>query len=578
MLSLFKRGRLVLLLTISLILIKSVNAQFYGTNIFLYISQLFRDLLYGIAQILSPILTREIFIGPYGYVYGRLIIGIVLGIVIFVSAKELPLVKRAENPNKMAGWLAVMFTLIAIIGIPDNVIYVFFSTPIFVGGLFAAILLYLLKGENRIIWAFRGLIYLVLVYVMGQFGALLGYSEIAGIIAGIGGAIFLIASIYNFGRAIFHGAGEAAMRAAPYIGAGGRGLGRGISGGARGLGRGLLRGATGAGRGLQDLSNLWNYGRARLSDEEKARITSKRLRDSIEKQIQSDAVQRDRLNALKTIISDINKKAEKLTPDDLQRLKNNVYAILNQIRETEMQTDAVVRSAEAGTRLLSEVDNNLARNLRTQVQQLIDNQNVREDRRTRLIGLANNINGAIGNAHDLLGRLSTDVLDHHNKSAEFDNLITRVTNAIRNDRFIEVEGLLLRAAEIKNNMQEVLGRIERHTNDVLMMYNGITSSDTGFNAEFQRMTEQEVREAAAAVTVTTADGTERFDSLVIEYIRSRERKQAPQMSKDNYMFFIHYLKERGIGRNEAEIAQKLGIDKNTMSRRFNRLIRSEVLE
>ncbi|MEW6063319.1 MAG: hypothetical protein AB1571_03045 [Nanoarchaeota archaeon] len=534
MLNPIKRGLLLLSLSLTL-LIKTANAQASLIGTFTYMGQLIRELLYGIAAILSPILTREVFAGPFGYVYGRLLLGILVGIFVYISTKKMFEARSVANPERFAKIITIIIVLVAVLGIPDNIIYLFFFTPMFIGIIAVALALSFLKGNSRLVWALKGLVYLTIVLMLGWFGNVVGYNEISGLVIGLGSLIFLVAGLYYLFGSLLPSSGWLGSISGGGAGGGG---GRG-GGGPEGEGGGGIGGVIGkGGKGLWNLlkgskkvaKGAWNelkYGQARISDEEKAIKISQKTRMRIQADLYDLKKQEEKLENVRVQINRVNKNITKLNETDLRTLIGSISSILNGIaRSVNIQRFASV--PEQARNKQQQIEVNLANNLINEMNLLMANPTLTNFERNMLLGRQNQVRELIENSHRITTIIGTRdeglVGEYYQKLSDFLIIIGDTISSLEGKDFQGAEALCTKAISNNRNVRDAINSIDTALGDLERIYQTMLGLETRLHEEYGRNLENAAaRERKEEKNVVEAEKTK----------TNKENQQEEFISKQN---------------------------------------------
>ena len=492
MLNQIKRGLLFLSLSLAL-LVKTVNAQYTSYSLigtFTYMGQLIRDLLYGIAAILSPILTRELFVGPWGYVYGRLILGILVGIFVYISAKRIFEERKVANPERFAKVVTVLLTLSAVIGIPDNVIYLFFFTPMFIGIIAVVLALSFLKGDGRLVWALKGLTYLVIVLMLGWFGNVVGYNEISGLVIGLGSLIFLIAGLYYLFGSFWPSGG--------WLG----GLGRGGGGPEEGAGGGGAGEAIGGALG-KGVGGLWGLGKGALKwawDATKAEVVTRKIRKSLQEELNKKGDEIKTLENIRRVLNEINTHPNKIDEKTIKKILKGIFGLLNDIQNNKKNSDKISKVVEDKTKWLQEVDIKISRELINKINDTQKRNDIKEDKKRELEDLSRRIYSKVREVNEIAEKIGTTksgpIHDCILESDEFIAIISNLKKALENKEFEGGEALCIAAINKDKELIERLTAIDAAYKIMGEKYAEIMDISNGFQKQYENI----IKEGVASET------------------------------------------------------------------------------
>ncbi|MBU0962823.1 MAG: hypothetical protein KKD48_02875, partial [Nanoarchaeota archaeon] len=181
--------------------IPMVNAQQYSdiAQTFGEVANILIEILKGLTAFLKPLLP----LFSDNPVLGRLVLGILIAIVLYMGVSNVEFIKKQQNSQKFAKAISIIIAIIATIGIPDTVITGIFGSPESNGWQFwlfviAAIILLLTKGESRMGMAFRGLSFLIIGLGLMGIRNSVSNSNLFYTFVTFAGVFFVLAALYYF--------------------------------------------------------------------------------------------------------------------------------------------------------------------------------------------------------------------------------------------------------------------------------------------------------------------------------------------------------------------------------------------
>ena len=181
--------------------IPMVNAQQYSdiAQTFGEVANILIEILKGLTAFLKPLLP----LFSDNPVLGRLVLGILIAIVLYMGVSNVEFIKKQQNSQKFAKAISIIIAIIATIGIPNTVITGIFGSPESNGWQFwlfviAAIILLLTKGESRMGMAFRGLSFLIIGLGLMGIRNSVSNSNLFYTFVTFAGVFFVLAALYYF--------------------------------------------------------------------------------------------------------------------------------------------------------------------------------------------------------------------------------------------------------------------------------------------------------------------------------------------------------------------------------------------
>jgi hypothetical protein len=516
----------------------------YTGGAFSSLAQLIRDLLQGIAEILSPFVETGFWTGAYGDVYARILIGIILGIFIYLGSKKIKIVSESEKPNKIAGILAGVIAFGGAVAMPQDIVQWTFQTlgiGAFIG--LIALLLLLLKGESRIIWALKGAVFLTLFVAINNLGSRIGYGEISGMAIGLGGLITAIAGFYYLGKAIFTGAGKFGEKAGEYVSR-----------------------APEAREAIRDLRKRWGEaGPSELERAEKAEKEaekkSKKTLSKMEKLLFKDDQQVSDLNKLIVIIKEIEKAKDKLTQEDLTKIFNRISGILTDIYNNQSSKKEIDDLMDSEKEVLGEIGIANEEELIKNIENILESPYVNEGTKTNLKSYFDTAKSRILIRNNTLKELMNETnglkKQNENKNEEFLTTLNSISHSLSEGDYKKAIVNCIKAIENRKELmalkEKLISRINSLKNESGEIEKTMEKVGTSINAAVNQIKIAEKRE-----------GT--FYGLFNEYMKQVKKKKI----NFGWTFFINWMKEKKLGSNVKEISQNLGIPEGEIAATFEK--------